>query len=411
MGTQLENSNYRSKSKRKVELLGRLTNHENIQQFSLLFFGAVLALVLRVSLHGFKTEDYLHYFGPWYDFIREHGWSALGMKFSNYTPLYLYMLYGISAVLPKLSSVNAIKIPSIMSDFICAWYVYRIVRMNYKSGLVPILAFYAVLFAPTVVLNGAAWGQIEGIFTAALVAGLYYLLNKKHGLAFTAFGIAFAVKFQAIYLAPFLIALLIKKIIPWKYTLLIPAVYFLSILPAWWTGRPLWELLTLYSTQASAFPGLVANAPSMYVFFTDQLSKTIFPAGIIYCASICFIYAVIVYRTEKAISRHDLILLALLSSILVPYFLPKTHDRYFYTADVLSILFAFHYIRFYYVPLLMNMASFFTYQYYLFYDYYPAGRIDIPLPTLALTLLGLIVILARLMILRFLLPGQELLED
>lgn len=408
MGAQLNRPTKDSKFKEKMGVLVRLTGHENRGQLILLFLGAVLALVLRISLHGFKTEDYLHYFGPWYEFIREYGWSAMGKNFSGYTPLYLYMLYGISALLPKLSSVNAIKIPSIISDFICAWYVYRLVKTKYKSGMIPVLAFYAVLLAPTVILNGAAWGQIEGIYTAALVACLYYLVNKKYGLALTGYGIAFAVKLQAIFLAPFLLVLFLKRIIHWKYGLLIPAIYILSVIPAWLTGRPLWELLTLYSTWPSVFQGLVANAPSMYVFFPDQLSRIISPAGIIFCVCICFIYVVIVVKSKREISRDDLILLALLSSILVPFFLPKTHDRYFYIADVLSIAFAFYYPKYYFVPLVMNLASFFTYQYYLFYELYPSGRIDIPLPILTLFLLGLIVLLARLMITNFLSPGQDM---
>ena len=169
-------------------------------------------------------------------------------------------------MLPNIATVTAVKLPSIFCDFICAWYVYRIVRLKYEKGPIPIFAFLAILFAPTVILNSAVWGQADSIFTAALVAFLFYLLKKQPWLACIAFGIAFSIKLQSIYLAPLLMVLFFKKVISWKHLLTIPAVYFIAIIPAWVAGRPLMELLTVYVDQVQGVPGLFHNAPNLYTW-------------------------------------------------------------------------------------------------------------------------------------------------
>src|SRR3990172_12590572 len=154
----------------------------------IIFVGLSLALYLRFNLRTFESLDYLGFHRPWYLAIREYGFSALGQDFSNYTPLYQYFLYVVSILLPNVATVTAIKLPSIASDFICAWYVYRIVRLKYDNGPIPLFALFGILFTPTVVLNGSAWGQIDSVYVAALAAFLYYLLKKKNWLACISFG-------------------------------------------------------------------------------------------------------------------------------------------------------------------------------------------------------------------------------
>ncbi len=60
-----------------------------------LALGVVILLVtgLRVSLLDFTSGDYLRFLSPWYDFIVSYGgFSALKYGFSEYSPLYLYLL-------------------------------------------------------------------------------------------------------------------------------------------------------------------------------------------------------------------------------------------------------------------------------------------------------------------------------
>ena len=56
-----------------------------------------------------------------------------------------------------------------------------------------------------------------------------------------------------------------------------------------------------------------------------------------------------------------LVSLALLSVLFPPFFLPGVHERYFFAADVLSVVYAFYVPRKWVVPLLIQFASVFAY--------------------------------------------------
>jgi Gpi18-like mannosyltransferase len=73
----------------------------------------------------------------------------------------------------------------------------------------------------------------------------------------------------------------------------------------------------------------------------------------------------------------------------MPYVLPAMHERYFFTADVLAIIFAFHVPRYSYLAVLIGTVSLLAYQPFLF------KREIIAMPWLALALLAAIVALAR----------------
>jgi Gpi18-like mannosyltransferase len=366
--------------------------------------GTLLALALRYSLRSFVSQDYSNYLQAWYHVIKKLGFPALGQNFSNYTPPFLYMLYVVSKILPSFSTITAVKLPAIICDFICAWFVYRIVRMKYEKGSVPIFAFLAILFAPTVILNSAAWAQIESIYTAALVAFLYYVLRKQPWLACIAFGIAFSIKLQSIYLAPLLLVLFLKRVVSWKHLLAIPAVYIILIIPAWIAGRPLMELLTVYAGQVEGYSGLVHNAPNMYTWLPSDMNAIFYPAGIIFAVSICLIYVAVVLKSRVNLSKHLIVQLAFVSALLVPYFLPKTHDRYFYLSDIFSIVYAFYFPEYFYIALAANLISFFTYQPFLF------GTDIFPQTVLALALLVVIIFIIRHLMYLLYKPQPELKE-
>ena len=50
----------------------------------------------------------------------------------------------------------------------------------------------------------------------------------------------------------------------------------------------------------------------------------------------------------------------------MPFFLPKMHDRYLYSADAISIVFGFYFPEYFLIPVLINLFSFFIYETVLF---------------------------------------------
>jgi uncharacterized membrane protein len=85
-------------------------------------------------------------------------------------------------------------------------------------------------------------------------------------------------------------------------------------------------------------------------------------------------------------SRHrfddlDWLRVSLAFVLVVPCLTPGMHDRYFYPADMLSMVYAFYLPRRFYVPILVTLISALSYLPYLF------GMELIPMRFLALVLL------------------------
>lgn len=329
--------------------------------------GIAAALLVRFSLRGFVSGDFVDFLSDWYDFVSHQGaWRALGEEFTNYTPMFSYLLIVVVKLLPWLPKLFAIKLISVVFDFICAFFVYRIVRIRYPQGMVPAFACLAMLFAPTVVMNGSLWGQSDIVYTTGLVACIYYLLTKREIAAFTAFGLAVSFKLQAIFLAPLLLILLLKKEVSWRSFLIIPAVYMISVLPAWLAGRPLSALLTIYFNQAGFYRELARNVANMYQWLPNEHYDVLYPAGVMLTLAIVIAISLAVYKSKAVVSADVMIQLATTSVLVIPYFLPKMHDRYFFAADVISIVFAFFFPRQFFVPIIIGTVSLLSYFPFLF---------------------------------------------
>ena len=268
-----------------------------------------------------------------------------------------------TGVLLGPSPVVAVKLISIFFDFICAFWVYKIVQLKYPGTRHAAVAGLLTLFAPTLVLNSAYWGQCDVIYTSWLLACLYFLLRQKEAAAFTAFGVAFAFKLQAIFFAPLLALLWLKGAVNWKSFFIIPLVYLAAITPAWLIGRPLDELLLVYLEQGGYFRELNKGAPNLYLWISNDYYDTVLPLGIAWTALV--VGGVLAFaRSSRAPINTNVLLLATLFTLAVPWLLPKMHDRYFFAADIISIVLAFYLPRHCYAPVIITTASLFAYYCY-----------------------------------------------
>jgi len=112
-------------------------------------------------------------------------------------------------------------------------------------------------------------------------------------------------------------------------------------------------------------------------------------AALISAGAIGLFFSMLVSKSRNKLTPSILLELALISVLMIPFFLPKMHERYFYPADVISIIFAFYYPGYFFVPIIMSAISFFAYQPTLF------NIQTIPLSLLALGIFILIIFLTR----------------
>ncbi|MBD2293803.1 hypothetical protein H6G06_09930 [Anabaena sphaerica FACHB-251] len=327
-----------------------------------LFIGIIFAVILRLVCVPNKSVDYKYFLDPWYDFIASHGgFNALKYSFADYTPSYLYWLVIASTMLSGLPKILAIKLFAMTVDFICAFFTYKIVKLKYPVGKRANWAFLAVILSPTVIYNSSLWGQCDVIYTTGLIACIYFLSIHKQIPALISFGIGICFKLQAMFLSPLLLILLVKKRISWYYLPIVPLVYIGAILPAWFAGRPMKELLLVYFDQANKYKELAKNVPNLYQWIPNELYNIVVPIGLLLTVFSIFLLAYLVYRSNLEITQDRLIYLGTISVLFMPYILPKMHNRYFYPADILSIIFAFYFPQYRWVSIVVQMSSFVSY--------------------------------------------------
>ena len=328
-----------------------------------LLIGIIFAVLIRLVCVPNKSTDYKDYLDPWYNFIASHGgFSALKYSFADYTPSYLYWLLIASTLLSGLPKILAIKLFAMTVDFICAFFTYKIVKLKYPVGKMANWAFLAVILSPTVIYNSSLWGQCDVIYTTGLIACVYFLSIHKQIPALMSFGVALAFKLQAMFLAPLLLILLVKKRISWFYLPIIPLVYIGTMLPAWIAGRPIKELLLVYFDQSHKYKHLAGNVPNFYQWISNDLYNIVVPIGLLLTITAIFLLAYLVYRSKLEITQDRLIYLATISVFFMPYLLPKMHERYFYPTDILSIIFAFYFPQYRWVAISVQLASLFSYM-------------------------------------------------
>jgi len=303
---------------------------------------------------------------PWYEYIAEHGiFNSFSDNFYNYPPSYLYFI-SIITLFKFIPPVMGIKIISILFDFIAAYFVFKIVKLKYLKGPVPFIASLIFLFAPTVFFNSAVWGQCDIIYTVGILAVVYYCLTERDLLAIIAFGIAISFKLQAAFIAPFLLLLFLKGKIRWWLFFLIPAIFALTLIPAWIAGRPFEELFLIYINQANTYHKITMGAPNLYQWLDNAYYSIFVRMGLLLTTGLVVLGLYSILESKTKIDHNFIIILSTLSVLTIPFFLPKMHERYFFTADVLSIVYAFFFPKYYYVPIVIGLTSFITYVDYLF---------------------------------------------
>ncbi|WP_370026960.1 glycosyltransferase 87 family protein [Planotetraspora sp. GP83] len=330
--------------------------------------GIILAAVaVRACKFDFESTDYTVHLKHWYDYIHGHGgFSAVGdnfstYNFSDYNAPYLYLLAALTYL--PVQAQAGIKLISVIFDLLLAFFAYRMASLRYPDSWQPVMAAAAVLFLPTVIMNGALWGQSDSIYAAFAVGGVYLLMRDRPWMACTFFGLALAFKLQAVFIFPLLLVLALLKRLPWQTLIAVPATYLALDIPALLLGASPENLLTVYLRQTESYQDLTLDAPSIYQWVTSSTHADVLrTAGILFTSAVLIALIALVAVNRAALTNLRIALLAATSAVLVPFLLPSMHERYFYLADVLSVMVAFYLPRrLWYAPIAVQVSSALSY--------------------------------------------------
>lgn len=351
-------------------LLWREKIFESKALFAAAFAFTALALVIRASLLDFESGDYLTFLAPWTQFFRDNGgFAALRYSLGNYNPPYMYFLALFSYF--DISELYLIKLLSVLFDVLLAWACMKLLGLYTGSRAKLLGVFLAVLFLPTVVINGAYWAQCDSIYAFFGIYALYLGLRGRGCASMVSLAACLAFKLQAVFIIPVFFILLLAKKLRWRQLLVFPAAYIVFMLPALLAGRPFVETMTLYFAQAGTVgDAMNYNAPSLTSMF-QWSGNTESWSTLLIAAAFALVLASYAVAAVKRRELDDTVFLgfALLLAMGIPYLLPHMHDRYFFISGVLALVLAFRDRRFFPIPLLAELASLHCYYAY-FVRYY-----------------------------------------
>ena len=335
-----------------------------------LWIGLVIALIVRIfigcTVRGYNTD--INCFSAWSERIFENGITRFYAPdyFCDYPPGYMLLLWPVAALrnllnLPLQGGAHLVlmKLIPILCDLLCALLIWRVAqRRKLHPNLCAALAlFYA--FNPAVLIDSAAWGQIDSVFTLLVALCALHAADQKYLTSLLAFAGAMLIKPQAMLFAPLgLFAIVVNLIRKPKKARVLGFVCGLIAAAALLYGtafvfclgsaegladalvRPVSWLYGLYGSTMGSYSYLTLNTLNLYTLLgfnwtaiSAQPGWTLF-AWILFGAS--YVYAGFLYLKSKK-PRHLLLTGGLLIALICT-FGPKIHERYIFPALLLLTL-------------------------------------------------------------------------
>ncbi|MBQ9211767.1 MAG: DUF2029 domain-containing protein [Clostridia bacterium] len=307
----------------------------------------LLSLYARFGLRTIVSGDMQNCLLPWYEGMRWEGLGALSQQVGNYNIPYQTVI-ALMTYLPILP-IYAYKGLSILFDYLMAIAVAVGVRDLTGSKAKAAAAYVATIMLPAVLMNSAAWGQCDSIFTCFMVAAFVLLIREKPVAAFLAYGCSFAFKLQALFFLPFLLFYYVwsKRISLWHFLLaLVPIVVF--SLGALLQGRPLSALFSVYRDQVVVEdPRIAWNYPSFWLLLVKNIpsdGSDRYQELHVLClaVTVMLLGGIMLWAIQrKKLERNTLLLMAIWMLYTCVFFLPAMHDRYAYPVVIFTLMACF----------------------------------------------------------------------
>jgi len=343
-------------------------NKFSLKKFLILSSIIWLAIIVRIPGLPFASADYNAFLSRWFDTIKNSGgFNALKSSIGDYTQPYLYLL--TIGTYTNINKLFYIKIISFVFEIMAAFFIMKIVQMKYKNEKFGYISFGLLLFIPTVIFNGSVWSQCDIIYTSFVIGSIYYIFLEKPIISIIFYGIALSFKLQAIFLFPLFGILLFKNRVKIYQFVIIPLTYLVLSIPSLIAGRPLKDILLTYFNQSGEYTNLTYNAPSIYQWFSNKFfsnTRLVGNIGIVFAFVVVLIIFYVSVRYIKVIKYENIIELSLIFAVVVPFLLPRMHERYFFMADIISLLYAFCFPKKFYIAIIIPLTSLLCYFPFLY---------------------------------------------
>lgn len=309
--------------------------------------GGALALALRICLFPYESADFRTYLEPWYAQMEQGGGIAAlaqPLQGCNYPLAYLSLLAPFAGA--GVPALPVVKGWSVGFDGVLAFAAALLLRTALPPGGARRAwcagVGMAVLFLPQVFLNSGMWGQCDSIYTAFCLLALCALARGRSLPAFLLLGVGFAFKLQAVFFLPvFLLAALTdRRIRPWHFAL-VPAVVFLSGVPAMCAGASPGLAFYMYGVQLDSTGGaLTAGCPNLAAFFPAGPNALLRPALVLLGLAAVGLGCAVVLRAGRRLRVRETLLFAAWCQVACVWTLPAMHERYLFPGALLLVVLA-----------------------------------------------------------------------
>ncbi len=342
-------------------------NNGRISGETLLIVGLSAALIVRIGMSGLIRGYYtdINCFSAWSERMFANGPTGFYAEdyFCDYPPGYMLLLWlpaavrnllGISLESPVYLAL--LKLIPVACDLLGALLVWRVARkFKLSEKLAAVLALiYA--FNPAVIIDSAAWGQIDSVFTLLLVLCAVKASEERYPSALVAFAAAMLIKPQAMLFAPLgLVAIGINLVrarevrrvrnFALGMVCALGMIYCMAFL--FYIGHarsvtdaiigPVTWIVELYGNTLGSYAYITINAMNLYTLLNlNWVATASVPAWTIFAwcmFSLSYLYTFYLYYKTK--QKHHLALAGAVLIALIFTFGPMIHERYIYPALLL----------------------------------------------------------------------------
>ena len=330
--------------------------------FPLILF---MAICLRLFLFPHESADYNSFLRHWMSRMRTLGWPLqIAIPFTNYNLLYVYVLAALSYI--PFPDLYLIKCASVLFDCVLGVTVLFILKncLNLKDKA-NLFGFSLIMIIPSLFLNSGMWGQCDSFYSSLLLIGLYLCLRNSPKKGCFLFGLALSTKLQAAFLFPVLLFLVAYRYVYIRHLLLIPIAYIITIVPSILCGRSVVDIINIYFDQMGTYQGLTMGAPTFWALFPNHLYQRLLPVALGMASIIVFVFTFLTLLGGRIKDKTKFWDIAFLYALIVPFVLPKMHERYFYVAVVLAVIYLFRYPKRWLLPLGIVLIDLFAYAPFL----------------------------------------------
>lgn len=250
----------------------------------------ILSLLLRILL-SWQVEGYMvdvNCFLSW-----GHTFASVGparfyeaTNFCDYPPLYTYVLGLNSRLSGLLGGGEAVSrvvfrlFPS-LCDLAACWLLFRILHERKQTcGANPLFFLALLAFNPAMILNSAAWGQMDGVLCLLLLCVALLAIDGKWATALPLYVVSVLVKPQALMLGPLGLAYILKTVVKNRNVrkpMLIGVGISLAVLAAGvipFSINQRWDwLIQLYIKTLGSYPYATLNTANLYYLLGGNWSR------------------------------------------------------------------------------------------------------------------------------------------